>query len=143
MILRLRTSHYRFVYTFVSGHKLIGTVTGDSYANRPDIIFNLRSLKATGLNPEGRLIMEFDDVFGQFNLSTAETILSGSHTQTGSFFSFNYRNSEACIYDAVADCWVTSGWHPDRWQGQELSRSQVAIPRPAMLLPVWPSKAIA
>jgi len=144
MILRLRTSHYRFVYTFMSGHKLTGTVAGDSYANRPDIVFNLRSLKAMGLNPAGHLIMEFDDVFGQFSLAAAETILSGAHSIQGSFFSFNYRNSEACIYDAVADGWVTSGWHPDRWQVQELSRPHTATTtRPTLLLPAWQDQAIA
>jgi len=101
MILRLRTSHYRFIYTFTSGHKLVGTVKGDSYVNQPDVIFNLRSLRAIGLNPEGCLMMGFDDVFGQFHLAEAEPIVSGSHSQKGSFFSINYRNSEACIYDAV------------------------------------------
>lgn len=143
MILRLRTSHYRFIYTFMSGHKLVGTVTGDYYVNRPAMVFNLRSLKATGLSPDSYLLMEFDDVFGQFSLTTAETIMSGSHTATGSFFGLNYRNSEACIYDAVADCWVTSGWRPEHWQVQELSRPQATTPRPMLLLPAWNNKAIA
>jgi len=143
MILRLRTSHYRFIYTFASGHKLVGTVTGDTYVNQPDVIFNLRSLRAIGLNPEGCLMMGFDDVFGQFRLTDAEPIVSGSHTQKGSFFSINYRNGEACIYDAVNDCWVTSGWHPDQWQVQELSCLPVPSTRPRVMASTWRSRAIA
>lgn len=143
MILCLQTSHYRFIYTFLSGHKLVGTVTGDHYVNRPEMIFNLRSLKAMGLSPDSCLMMEFDDVFGQFNLTRAETIMSGSHTATGSFFGLNYRNYEACIYDAVTDRWVTSGWQPERWQVQEVSRSQAMAPRPTLLLPAWKDRAIA
>lgn len=147
MTLRLRTSHYRFIYSFASGHQLVGTVVGDSYHNRPDVIFNLRSLRAICLTPQGDLMMSFDDAFGQCTLTNAETILSGSHSQKGSFFSINYRNGEACIYDAAADEWITSGWQPDRWQIRELSilptLSSAQTPRTRVVTPTWAKRAIA
>lgn len=147
MTLRLRTSHYRFVYSFASGHQLVGTVVGDSYHNQPEMIFNLRSLRAVCLDPQGELMMSFDDVFGQFTLTNAETILSGSHSQKGSFFSINYRDGEACIYDAVTDQWLTNGWQPERWQIRELSIlpsvSSPTTPRIRFVRPTWAKKAIA
>lgn len=131
MILRLRTCHYRFIYTFASGHQLIGTFKGDNYTNQPDTIFNLRSLKAVCLSSTGRLLIGFDDGFGQCRLSCAETIVSGSHSQKGSFFSINYRNGEACVYDAIADQWITAGWQPERWQIEALSET-LAQPQPPL-----------
>ncbi|RZM75586.1 hypothetical protein [Leptolyngbya iicbica] len=120
MTLRLRTSHYRFVYAFASGHELVGTMIGDSYGGQSDYVFNVRSLRAIALTPQGNLMMSFDEVFGQFTRTTAETILSGSHSQKESFFSINSRNDEACIYDAATEQWVTSGWLPGRWTIEEL-----------------------
>ncbi|NEQ43043.1 MAG: hypothetical protein F6K00_05570 [Leptolyngbya sp. SIOISBB] len=147
MTLRLRTSHYRFIYSFASAHQLVGTVIGDSYDNQPEYIFNLRSLRGLGLTPQGHLMMSFDEVFGQFTLTTAETILSGSHSQKGSFFSINYRNGDACIYDAATDRWITSGWKPERWQIQELPMLPSMMPpkssRPKRLRFAWGRQAIA
>ena len=124
MILRLRTKQLRFIYTFASGHQLIGRVEGDYFSNSPDWIFNLRSLNAVCLDPQGLLIMSFDEVFGQININHPEAILSGSQSSQSldrdSFFSFNYRNDEATIYDAKTDTWIATGWQPDQWRVEEL-----------------------
>ncbi|MEM1370276.1 MAG: hypothetical protein AAGG02_20205 [Cyanobacteria bacterium P01_H01_bin.15] len=147
MTLCLQTSHYRFIYAFTSGHQLVGTVIGDSYDNQPTNIFNLRSLRALGLTPQSHLMMSFDEVFGQFTLTTAETILSGSHSQKGSFFSINYRNGDACIYDAGNDQWITSGWEPAYWRIQELPMLPSMLPSSALPpkthAQAWSSRAIA
>jgi hypothetical protein len=132
MLLRLRTSHFRFVYTFSTGHELVGIVEGDYFANAPDVIFNLRSLKAICLDPYGTLTMSFDTVFGQFTRTGAEAIFSGSQGNQGSMFSFNYRDAEASIYDSMQGNWIASGWNPQNWHVEELvtikSTPIVALP---------------
>ena len=144
MILRLRSSHFRFVYTFESGYQLVGTLTGDHYSNQPDHIFNLRSLKAVCLSPDGNLVMSFDDVFGQFKLTQADTILSASHAETGSFFSINYRNGEACVYDATRDRWLATGWSPTNWKVRgQVKLQPKSLPTLNMSAPVCPYPAIA
>ncbi|MDB9526471.1 hypothetical protein PN498_10765 [Oscillatoria sp. CS-180] len=143
MNLCLHTSHFRFVYVFESGHKLIGTVKGDSYGNTLDVIFNLRSLKAICLNNQGNLIMGFDQVFGQFTLHDSEAVLAGSQAGGESFFSFNYRDAEASIYDARRNVWVATGWDPNNWHVKKLvkpkNQSLVITDRK----PEWASRAIA
>lgn len=143
MILRLRTNHFRFVYTFDSGHKLVGMVEGDAYSNAPDLVFNLRSLNAICLDPEGNLVMGFNQVFGQFGLGNAEAIFSGSQTDQDSFFSFNYRNGEASIYDAITDTWIATGWNPHSWQVEAIAvaKSKPLVPR--LNQPAWANRAIA
>ncbi len=144
MILRLRTKHFRFAYTFESGHKLVGTIVGDVYANQPDFAFNLRSLTALCLSPEGSLMMGFDDVFGQFEVGHAKVLFSGSHSTDASFFSFNYRDGEACIYDAVNELWITTNWNPQNWHVEELANQPLAKPPlPWLDQPLWTMQAIA
>jgi hypothetical protein len=143
MKLRLRTKHLRFIYTFDSGHQLVGTVEGDYFPNSPDVVFNLRSLKAICLNPQGNMLMFFDDVFGQIRLLTAEAIFSGSQTDQTSFFSFNSRNAEATVYDGTNDTWVTTGWNPDNWQVDEIGKSKTAMSQSRLQKSTWTNKAIA
>jgi hypothetical protein len=147
MTLRLRNSHYRFVYAFTSGHKLVGTLIGDSYSGQPDYVFNVRSLRAIAVTPQGHLMMSFDEVFGQFTHTTVETILSGSHSQKDSFFSLSSRNDEACIYDAAMDRWISSRWQPECWKIEELPLLPSMMPpapsRPQVLDSVWSRRAIA
>ncbi|MGF1458494.1 MAG: hypothetical protein ACFBSG_05650 [Leptolyngbyaceae cyanobacterium] len=146
MILCLRTSQYRFIYTFDSGYRLIGTVAGDHYANQTDIVFNLQALKAIVLSPEGSLMMGFDEVFGQFRMTNSEVILSGADMQTGSQFSLNYRDGEACIYDSITDTWITSTWQPERWQVENISIARQPKSQPArspVMVSPWAKRAIA
>jgi hypothetical protein len=147
MILRLRTKQLRFIYTFASGHQLIGKVEGDYFPNSPDWVFNLRSLNAVCLDAHGRLLMSFDEVFGQIKLDPSEAILSGSQSEQsadqGSFFSFNYRNDEATIYDATTDTWIANGWHPDHWQISELTTTQGKAAMTRRGNTAWANKAIA
>lgn len=147
-MLRLQTRHYHFIYTFASGRRLVGTVQGDNYTNQPKAIFNLRSLRAIYLDPARESILEFDDGFGQFKLCCAETIVSGSHSLSGSFFSISYRNNEACIYDAVTEQWITGHWQPEHWYLEELLETP-SSPQPQPRLPqasepvCWLNQAIA
>lgn len=147
MILRLRTKQLRFIYTFPSGHQLIGRMEGDYFPNSPDWVFNLRSLNAVCLDPQGRLLMSFDEVFGQIKLDTPEAILSGSQSgqslDQDSFFSFNYRNDEATIYDAKTDTWIATGWHPDHWQVGELITTPGKAAAARYGNNAWANKAIA
>jgi hypothetical protein len=136
MLLRLRTSHFRFVYTFNSGHELVGIVEGDYFANAPDVVFNLRSLKAICLDPHGTLAMSFDTVFGQFTRTGAEVIFSGSQGEQGSLFSFNYRDAEASIYDSTTDTWIAAGWNPGNWHIEELVTVKS---KPVVAMPLWAS----
>ncbi|HEY9889425.1 MAG TPA: hypothetical protein V6D02_13555 [Candidatus Obscuribacterales bacterium] len=143
MNLRLQTKYFRFVYTFASGFKLVGMVEGDCYTNAPNFIFNLRSLSAICLNPQGSLVMGFDEVFGQFTLQGAQVIFTGSQSGQGSFFSFNYRDGEATLYDATTDTWVATGWQSHQWQVTEVNAA-IAQPLLPPLEPlVWSDKAIA
>lgn len=144
MILYLRTSQYRFVYSFKTGYKLVGTLIGDHSTYRPDIVFNVRSLKAVCLSPQGSLVMGFDDAFGQFKLPDAEVILSGASTETGSFFSINYRDGEACLYDAICDEWVAAGWEPHNWSIEAMTFTTTnPYPRSSLVSSSWADRAIA
>ena len=146
MTLCLRNSHYRFIYSFASGHQLVGTLIGDNYGTKPDYVFNVRSLRAIGLMPQGTLMMSFDEVFGQFTRATTEVILSGSHSQKSSFFSIDSRNGEVCIYDAATSQWITSDWQPDRWKLEELPLLPSMMPnqpqRPKVLASIWSRRAM-
>ncbi|NER82056.1 MAG: hypothetical protein F6K42_21350 [Leptolyngbya sp. SIO1D8] len=143
MLLSLGSAHFRFTYTFESGHKLVGFVEGDRSQMNPDLVFNLRSLKAICLDPQGSPLMNFDTTFGQLNTSKPEVILSGSLTGQGSFFSLNYRGADASVYNAVTDTWIASGWDPQMWKVEELTvpRSKTAISSAANL--AWMAQAIA
>ena len=143
MLMRLRTSHFRFIYTFDSGHQLIGIVEGDYFPNAPDVVFNLRSLKAICLDSQNNSVMNFDTVFGQFTFDEAETLFSGSKQDQGSFFSFNYRDAEASVYDAATDTWIASGWNPSNWRVEELSIPKVRARYAKVAIPVWSAPAIA
>jgi hypothetical protein len=143
MVMRLQSGHFRFVYTFKSGYELIGVVEGDYLTRAPEAIFNLRSLKAVCLDAQSNLIMSFDRVFGQFTTVHSEALFSGSKTGQESFFSFNYRDAEACIYDAVADIWITSGWEPKRWRVEELTARVSKPTLPKRISPLWTTVAIA
>lgn len=147
MILRLRTKKLRFAYTFECGYRLVGRVEGDYFPNSPNIVFNLRSLQAVCISPQGNPLITFDDVFGQLSLDTSEAILSGSESNRQfhqrSFFSFNHRNHEASIYDATTDTWITAGWHPDRWQVEELVPTKPKIPQSPIGDSIWMKRAIA
>jgi hypothetical protein len=143
MILPLRTKHLRFVYTFGSGHQLVGTVEGDYFPNSPNIVFNLRSLQAICFNPDGGLLLSFDDVYGQLDLNVFQTIFSGSHSEQGSFFSFSGRSREATIYDAESDTWIATGWNPKDWDVEDLSKSKYQSLRPLLSNAALANKAIA
>ena len=137
MLMPVRTAYFRFVYSFASGHKLVGVVEGDRFLNAPEKVFNLRSLKAICLDPEGSQLLNFDRVFGQFSTNTPEIIFSGAHATQRSFFSFNYRGADAAVYDAVTDTWITSGWDPNNWKVEELA---LPVKRPAvqpLSHPLW------
>ena len=137
MVSRLLSKHFRFLYTFDSGHELVGCVEGNYFDNAPSLVFNLRALKAICLDPQGNLLISFDEVFGQFNTNTPEVLFSGSRTTEGSFFSFNYRGSEATIYDALTDDWITTGWNPNNWAVEEFTPPRdraVALP---LNHPIW------
>lgn len=139
MLSRLRAAQFRFSYTFESGHQVLGFLEGEHFRNSPSIVFNLRSLRAICLSPEGQLLMSFDTVFGQFHTAKPEILFSGSHSEQGSFFSFNYRLLEASVYDAVTDTWITSGWNPSSWTVETLTP---AIDRAIALSALSPHQAI-
>ncbi len=137
MLMPIRTAYFRFVYSFESGHKLVGVVEGDCFLNAPEQVFNLRSLKAICLDPKGGQLLNFDRVFGQFSTDAPEIIFSGAHATQRSFFSFNYRGADASVYDAVADKWITTGWDPNKWTVEELA---LPVRRPAtqpLTHPLW------
>lgn len=117
----IRSARFRFIYTFQSGHKLIGWVEGNRFQNTPNLVFNLRALQATCCDPQGNFLIGFDTVFGQFSIDTPDILFSGSHSVQGSFFSFNYRNGDAAVYDARTDAWVASGWDPESWSIEEVA----------------------
>ena len=143
MILRLRTKRLRFVYVFESGHQLIGTVEGDYFPNSPNIVFNLRSLKAICFNPDGDLLLSFDEVFGQLDLNLPQAIFYGSQPKQGSLFSLNCRNNEATIYDAKNDTWIATDWNPDNWKVDALNKSKGKPSRSRLPNIAIASKAIA
>lgn len=146
-MLCLQTYLYRFIYTFASECRLIGTVQGDNYANKPEAVFNLRSLEAIYLAPAAKEVLKFDNGFGQFKLQSSETIVSGSHSLSGSFFSISYRNNEACIYNANRDKWVTKTWEANSWYVKKISetglrsRDERWLPQTAKLIFLNPAIA--
>lgn len=143
MLMGLRTSCFRFAYTFESGHRLVGVVEGDYFANTPQAVFNLRSLKAVCLDTKSRIVLSFDEVFGQFTTVCSEALFSGSKIGEGSFFSFNYRDGEACVYDASSNTWIATGWNPKNWQAEELTVHRGKPSAPRVVAPLWAAKAIA
>ena len=144
MLSPIRAAHFRFTYTFASGHKLVGIVEGDRFHIAPNLVFNLRSLKAVCLDPQASPLLNFDTVFGQFSTNTPEIIFSGSHATTnGSFFSFNYRGADASVYDAVKDVWITSGWNPRNWSVEELVFPQNKPVASPLTHPHWMTQASA
>ncbi len=125
----LRTTRLQFLYTFESGGRLEGWLEGDRLWNRPNLVFNLRSLTATYQDQSLRSPLYFDTVYGQCNLDFPGALFFGSNAATHGFFSFNYRSLEAIVYDQQAGGWLAEGWHPSRWQIQELaSVKSVGIP---------------
>jgi len=143
MLMRLRTAHFRFVYTFDSGHELVGVAEGDYFANSPHLVFNLRSLKAICLDPIGNLLASFDTGFGQFSITSPEVLFSGSHSDRGTFFSFNYRSGEAAIYDGTTHTWIASGWEPERWSVEALDANRAKPLMPVAHRPRWIGKVSA
>jgi hypothetical protein len=92
--------------------------------------------------------MQFNEVFGQLKLTSSEVILSGSHSnrpmyQT-SFFSLNYRDEEATLYDAQTDRWLATGWNPYAWYVTDAFKAPTAIMRkPTTVSALRPKSAIA
>jgi hypothetical protein len=125
---RLQATRFRFVYTFDSGYQITGTVGGDYLHNSPHLIFNLRSLNAACRNPQGDILLTFDQVYGQFERDLPALLFSGNNEATGSFFSFSYRSREATVYDAAADRWIAMGWTPKTWSMTELPLVEVVAP---------------
>jgi hypothetical protein len=140
MLLRFYTSTFRFVYTFDSGHTLVGLLEGDFFPNSPHCVFNLRSLRALCFDPNSEMVMSFDTVFGQFTLHDAGALFSGSQSDDDSFFSFNYRDAEASIYDAATNTWLASGWQPQNWQVEAIHTTRWRSPanpqRPGLVMPM-------
>ncbi|HEY9734821.1 MAG TPA: hypothetical protein V6D06_01020 [Trichocoleus sp.] len=112
---RIKSRHYQFSYRFTTGHLLVGSVLGDVILNLPDLVFNLRQLSAVLRDKNGRTVAQFDRVFGQFKLGQPEILLSGSDARSGAFFCFNYRGSEAVVFDSASNL-LASGWQPETWQ---------------------------
>lgn len=135
--MHIRTAYFRFAYSFASGHKLVGVVEGDRFTSHPSQVFNLRSLKAVCLDTQEQLLLEFDQVFGQFSTNTPELIFAGVHARNRSFFSFNYRGTDASVYDATTDTWLASGWLPQSWVVEEIA---LPLKKPAsqpLAHPLW------
>lgn len=89
--------------------------------------------------------MGFDQGFGQFTLQRSEALMTGTQAGQGSFFSFNYRDNEASIYDASRNLWLTTEWNPNRWSAEELVKSKsksMSVQRPHYAIR-WDSRAIA
>ena len=126
---RLEATRFRFTYTFDSGYQVTGTVEGDYLKNSPHLIFNLHRLNAVCRNPQGDILLTFDQVYGQFERDFPALLFSGNNETTGSFFSFSYRSREATVYDAVADRWIAMGWTPKTWSIQELPMIE-SVPAP-------------
>lgn len=148
MRLRLRTKCLRFTYTFQSGYQLRGHLEGDYFRQSPDMIFNLRSLNAVCLTPQGTPLMYCNEVFGQLRLASPEVILSGSqslpHSHTPSFFSLNYRDEEATIYDGQTDQWLATGWSPESWQVIDETSAPAIKRYESIVVPTgWSQRAIA
>jgi hypothetical protein len=106
----------------------MGMVEGDFLVNLPNLVFNLRHLTATLHDQRSRTVLQFDRVFGQFDITAPEVIFSGSDSGSGSFFCFNYRGSEAIVFDQDCGDWIASGWVPAAWQVEILSSSDAALP---------------
>ncbi|MBD2259601.1 hypothetical protein [Pseudanabaena sp. FACHB-2040] len=138
---RVSSGWFRFSYRFTTGHLLLGTVEGDFLVNLPHLVFNLRHLTAALQDQRSRTVLQFDRVFGQFDLSSSEVLFSGSDSGSGSFFCFNYRGSEAIVFDGIDEGWLASGWVPATWQVESLGGSDAAVvwgqaqaqPQPASL----------
>lgn len=120
---RLHQSQFRFRYQFQSGYCLSGVLMGDRLLKVPNLVFNLSGLEAVCCDPAGQVILRFDTVFGQFQTHYPEMLFSGSNAETGDFFSFNYRDRDAVVYDARSDRWLSVGWNPDGWNLEEITTS--------------------
>ncbi len=132
---RLRTARFQFLYTFESGGQLEGWLEGDHLWNRPNLVFNLRSLTAAYQDLNLRSPLYFDTVYGQCNLDFPGALFSGSNAATHGFFSFNYRSLEAIVYDQQAGGWLAEGWNPSQWQIQQLTPvKSVGIPAASLLV---------
>ncbi|MBD0336717.1 MAG: hypothetical protein ICV62_14610 [Cyanobacteria bacterium Co-bin13] len=123
---RVNSSWFRFSYRFTTGHLLLGTVEGDFLVNLPHLVFNLRHLTAALQDQRSRTVLQFDRVFGQFDLTSPEVLFSGSDSGSESFFCFNYRGSEAIVFDGTEGGWIASGWVPATWQVETLGGSDAA-----------------
>lgn len=148
MRLHLRTKCLRFTYTFQSGYQVQGRLEGDYFRPSPDMIFNLRSLNAVCLTPQGAPLMYCNEVFGQLRLASPEVILSGSQSLSRShmpsFFSLNYRDEEATIYDSQTDQWLATGWSPENWEVMDETSASVIKRHASVVVPTgWSRRAIA
>lgn len=113
---RVKSACFQFSYRFTTGQILMGRVEGDVIVSLPNLVFNLHSLNAVLQDQSLQTVLHFDTVFGQFKLDQPEILLSGSDSDSGSFFCVNYRASEAIVFDGKQKSWVASGWAPEAWQ---------------------------
>jgi len=75
-------------------------------------------------------------------------ILSGSQSpaycRTPSFFSLNYRDEEATLYDGQTDQWLATGWNSDGWKvTDEMVAPSIKRSESVVVSTAWSQKAIA
>ncbi|HEY9881576.1 MAG TPA: hypothetical protein V6D29_24190 [Leptolyngbyaceae cyanobacterium] len=125
---RVKTGCFKFSYCFATGQLLSGRVAGDVIVSRPNLVFNLHGLNAVLQDQSLQTVLRFDTIFGQFKLDQPEVLLSGSDSESGSFFCFNYRASEAIVFDGRQKSWIASGWMPEAWHAEALLRQENSTP---------------
>ncbi|NEQ43520.1 MAG: hypothetical protein F6K00_08150 [Leptolyngbya sp. SIOISBB] len=120
------SEQFYLTYRFDNGYLLRGTLKGEHCGFRPETILSLYDFSIGYCQPDGRVLLRFDNGFGQFDLTTAQALLTGTHTASGSLFTLNYRTAEVSIYNAINQHWLTTTWSPDNWQVQACVATQGA-----------------
>ena len=110
------SEQFHLTYQFDNGCLLRGTLKGEHCSFRPETILSLYDFRIGYYQPDGRVLLRFDTGFGQFDLTNAQPLLTGTHTASGSLFTLNHRTAEASIYNAINQHWLTTTWLPDNWQ---------------------------